>query len=243
MERAMLLIAVLAGLSLPAIAEIADTIYHHGPILTIDDANPRVEAVAVKNGRILAVGKADEVLKTKGDATRLVDLTGKTMLPGFVDAHGHMFVGGIQALSANLLAPPDGDVEDLASMQQVIRDWMAANEEAVKKVNLIFGFGYDNSTLVELRHPTRDDLDEISKDIPICLWHQSGHIVAINSKAIEIVGTTAETPNPPGGVIRRKKGSQEPDGVYEELAAMPVLAKLLSQTGPDGAKVFAKAGS
>ena len=237
------LLAALAGLTASAFSQTADTIYHNGPILTIDDTNPRAEAVAVKDGKILAVGKKDDVLKTKGDATRLVDLSGRTMLPGFVDAHGHVFVGGIQALSANLLAPPDGDVTDIASMQEAIRQWMKANEAAVKKVNLVFGFGYDNSTLAERRHPTRDDLDQISKDIPVCLWHQSGHIVAINSKAIEIVGTTAETPNPQGGVIRRKKGTQEPDGVYEELAAMPVLAKLLGQTGPDGAKVFAKAGA
>ena len=156
--------------------ETADTIYHGGPIITIDDANPRAEAVAVKDGKIIAVGKKDDVLKTKGDATKLVDLDGKTMLPGFVDAHGHVFGGGIQALSANLLAPPDGEVKDIASLQQTLRDWIAANQKAVDKIQLVVGFGYDNSQLAELRHPTRDDLDAVSKDLPIIIVHQSSHL-------------------------------------------------------------------
>jgi hypothetical protein len=209
----------------------------------MNDAAMKAKAVAEKGGRIVAVGAAADVLKHKGPQTQMIDLAGRAMLPGFVDAHGHMFIGGIQALSANLLAPPDGNVKDIASLQQTVRDWVAANAETVKKIDLIIGFGYDNATLAEHRHPTRDDLDKISKDTPVLLWHQSGHIVAVNSKAIEIVGTTAATPDPAGGVIRRRNGSKEPDGVYEETAAMPVLMKLLGRVGADGAKQFAKAGA
>jgi hypothetical protein len=113
----------------------------------------------------------------------------------------------------------------------------------VKKVGLILGFGYDNASLAEQRHPNRDDLDQISKDIPVLLWHQSGHMVAVNSKALELTGMTAETPDPQGGVIQRRKGSKEPNGVFEETAAMPVLMKLLGKTGVEGAKTFAKAGA
>lgn len=225
------------------LSETADTIYHNGPVITIDDANPRAEAVAVKDGKILAVGKKDDVLKTKGDATKLIDLTGKTMLPGFVDAHGHVFAGGIQALSANLLAPPDGEVKDIASLQQTLRDWMASNKEAVEKVQLVVGFGYDNSQLAELRHPTREDLDTVSKDLPIILIHQSGHLIAANSKALEIGGINADSPNPAGGVIQRKEGSQEPNGVLEETAAFPLLFKLLGRVGSEGSLAFIKAGS
>ena len=221
----------------------ADHIWSGGPILTMNDKAMHAEAVAVENGKIIAVGTMAEVMKLKGPETKLINLEGKTMLPGFVDAHGHMFVGGVQALSANLLAPPDGDVKDIASLQKVVKEWVAVNEKAVKKVNLILGFGYDNASLAEQRHPTRDDLDQISKDIPVLLWHQSGHIIALNSKAIEIVGTTSETKDPAGGVIKRRKGTQEPNGVYEETAAMPVLMKLLSQVGPEGAKAFAGVGS
>ncbi len=237
------LLATLAGLTLSASSQTADTIYHNGPILTIDDTNPRAEAVAVKDGKILSVGKKDDVLKTKGDATKLVDLSGRTMLPGFVDAHGHVFAGGIQALSANLLAPPDGEVKDIASLQQTVRDWMAANRKAVDKIQLVVGFGYDNAQLAELRHPTREDLDAVSKDLPVLLIHQSGHLVSANSKALEIGGISAATKNPEGGVIQRREGSQEPNGVLEETAAFPLLMKLLGRVGADGATAFIRAGS
>ena len=86
-------------------AEVADIIYSGGPIITIDDGNPRVEAVAVKGGRIIAAGASADVMKLKGDKTELVDLGGRTMLPGFVDPHGHVTMGGLQAASANLLPP------------------------------------------------------------------------------------------------------------------------------------------
>ena len=238
------LAAIGLALALPAVAqETADRIWSGGPIITMNDKAMRAEAVAERGGKIVAVGPKATVMKLKGPKTEMIDLKGRTMLPGFVDAHGHVMVGGLQALSANLLAPPDGEVKDIASLQQVIRDWMAANDAAVKKANLILGFGYDNSTLAEQRHPTRDDLDQISKDVPILLVHQSGHIIAVNSKAIEVAGITTETPDPKGGVIVRKSGSKEPNGVFEELAAFPVLMKLVSQVGPEGFKAFARAGA
>ena len=224
------LAAVLAAPAAPAQAP-ADRIWTGGPILTMNDAAMRAEAVAEQGGRIVAVGTAAEVMKLKGAGTKVIDLGGRAMLPGFVDAHGHVMLGGIQALSANLLAPPDGTVTDIASLQRLLREWMAANAAAVQKTGLVLGFGYDNATLAEHRHPTRDDLDAVSKEIPILLVHQSGHLLAVNSKAIEIVGTTAETPDPQGGVIRRRPGSREPDGVYEETAAGPVLVKLLGRGG------------
>ena len=226
-----------------ASAQTADVIYHNGPILTIDDANPRAEAVAVKDGKILAVGKKDDVLKTKGDATKLVDLLGRTMLPGFVDAHGHMFMGGLQALSANMLAPPDGGVTDMASLVRTLKDWTKENQAVVDKIQLIVGFGYDNAMLTELRHPTREDLDQVSTEVPVCIIHQSGHLAAVNSKALEACGVTADTPTPPGGVIRRGADGKEPNGVLEETAAFSVLMKLLARTGEEGARQFAKSGS
>jgi len=223
--------------------EIADSIYHNGIIITINDAQPRAEAVAVMDGKILAVGAKDEVLKRKGDATKLIDLKGRTMLPGFFDAHGHVMGGGLQALSANMLAPPDGKVKDIASLQQTLRDWVAENEEIVKKVDLIIGFGYDNAQLAELRHPMREDLDAVSKDVPIVLIHQSGHLIAVNSKALEIGGITASTPNPSGGVIQRGEDGKEPNGVLEETAAFPLMLKLLGRAGTEGSAAFVRAGA
>ena len=223
--------------------QIADIIYHNAKVITINDTQPKAEAVAVKDGKILAVGTTEEVLKNKNSSTKLIDIQGKTMLPGFVDAHGHVMGGGLQALSANLLSPPDGEVKDIASLQQTLRDWMSKNEVVVNKIKLVVGFGYDNAQLKELRHPTRDDIDAISKDVPIVLVHQSGHIISVNSKALEVGGITTDTSNPEGGVIQRKEGSQEPNGVLEETAAFPLLLKLLSRVGSNGAEAFIKAGT
>jgi len=223
--------------------EIADTVYQSGHIITMNDSQPSVEAVAVKDGKILAVGTKKDMLKYKGNVTRLIDLEGRTMLPGFVDAHGHVMGGGLQALSANILAPPDGKVKDIASLQQTLRDWVAEHEEIVKKIDLIVGFGYDNAQLAELRHPMREDLDAVSKDVPIVLIHQSGHLISVNSKAIEVGGITSETPNPAGGVIQRREDGKEPNGVLEETAAFPVLLKLLSRVGENGSAAFVRAGA
>ncbi len=234
-------VLVVAGTS--AWAQTADRIWSGGPILTMNDAAMRAEAVAETGGKIIAVGSKADVMKLKGDATKLIDLGGKAMVPGFVDAHGHIFMGGLQALSANLLAPPDGKVSDIASLQQTLRDWMAANAKIVDEMKIIIGFGYDNAQLKELRHPTRDDLDAVSKDLAVLIVHQSGHLGAVNSKALEILGYTKDTPNPAGGVIQRREDGQEPNGVLEETAFFPVLPKILKTIGPTGVKTLAKAGS
>ncbi len=238
------LAAIGVALFLPAMAQqSADRIWSGGPIITMNDKAMRAEAVAEKGGRIVAVGSKASVMLLKGPNTQVVDLGGRAMLPGFVDAHGHVMGGGLQALAANLLAPPDGNVKDIASLQQSLRDWIAANDAVVKKVNLIVGFGYDNATLAENRHPTRDDLDSISKDVPILLVHQSGHLSALNSKALEVAGITAASADPQGGVIRRQPGGKEPDGVLEETAHYAALMKLLGQLGPEAAQTFVRAGT
>jgi predicted amidohydrolase YtcJ len=228
----------------PALAqEIADKIFLGGPILTMDGTAPRAEAIAVKDGRVLAVGTDAEVMEHKGDGTETVNLGGKALLPGFVDAHGHMFLGGMQALSANLLAPPDGEVSDIAKLQQTLRDWAEKNQDIVKSANLILGFGYDNAQLKEQRHPTREDLDEVSTDVPVVVIHQSAHLASLNSKALEIVGYDASTKDPEGGVIQRQEGSQEPNGVLEEVAWGAALPKLTTNIGPEGGKMMIMAGS
>ena len=222
--------------------EIADTIYTGGPILTINDSQPIAEAVAVKDARILAVGALAEMVPHQGEGTELFELDGRTMLPGFVDSHGHVVMGGLQALSANLLAPPDGEVADIARLQATLSKWIEENAESVEKVKIIVGFGYDNAQLAELRHPRREDLDAVSTDYPIIIVHQSGHLGVANSKALEIGGINASTENPPGGVIRRGLDG-EPNGVLEEYAFFPVLIKNLSGLGKEGLLAFTEAGS
>jgi predicted amidohydrolase YtcJ len=235
--------ALVFGFASSALAQqIADRIFLGGPVLTMDDSTPRAEAVAVKDGKIIAVGSETDVLKLKGDGTEVTQLGGRPLLPGFFDAHGHVFVGGIQALTANLLAPPDGNVTDIASLQKSIRDWMAANQATVKKTGLIMGFGFDKSTLKELRDPTRQDLDAISTEYPIYLIHQSGHLGAANSKALEIAGITAASEDPPGGKII-KDSSGEPTGVLEENAHNIAWMKLMAAVDADGMKAIARAGA
>jgi len=219
----------------------ADTIYVGGPILTIDDKTPHAEAVAVAYGLIVAVGDRDSVMAYQGGDTEVVDLEGHAMLPGFVDSHGHAVMGGLQALSANLLAPPDGEVTDIPSLLDTLRAWMSENEKIVDNEQIIIGFGYDQSQLKELRHPTRDDLDTVSTSMPIMIVHQSGHFGVANSKALELTGVTADTPNPDGGIIRHRSDG-EPDGVLEENAFFAVLSKLLSGLGERGLRAFAAAG-
>ncbi|MGD8430188.1 MAG: amidohydrolase family protein [Ectothiorhodospiraceae bacterium] len=233
----------LLTLSMPAVSrEVADRIWHGGVVLTMNDEAMTAQAVAASNGRILAVGTEAAVMAYRGEETEVVDLQGRALLPGFVDSHGHVVFGGLQALSANLLAPPDGEVSDIASLQRVLKAWMAANDKAVREAGVIVGFGYDNAQLAELRHPTRDDLDAVSTEFPIYLIHQSGHLGAVNSRALEVAGVTADSPDPAGGVIRRRQGSREPNGVLEETALFPVLVKLFEKIGPVGLEAFVRAG-
>lgn len=238
-------LAAIALSFLPGLAsaqDVADTIYSGGPILTINDSLPKVEAVAVKDGRILAAGTLADISAFKGETTEAFDLNGRTMLPGFVDSHGHVVMGGIQALSANLLAPPDGDVTDIASLQATLKAWAEKNAATVDKVKMIIGFGYDNAQLAELRHPTREDLDAVSTEVPIVIVHQSGHLGVANSKALELAGITASTENPEGGVIQRTSDGT-PNGVLEEYAFFNVLIPLLGTLGPEGLSAFAEAGA
>jgi predicted amidohydrolase YtcJ len=219
----------------------ADSIYVGGTILTMSEADPKAEAVAVKEGRIIAVGSADSIMKLKDAGTKVIDLAGRTLLPGFIDSHGHMLVGGLQALSANMLPPPDGPNSDISTIQDTLRKWRDANTEIVDKTKLIVGFGYDNAQLKEQRAPTREELDAVAQDAAVVIIHQSAHLAVFNSKALEIVGYSAETPDPVGGVIQRKAGSREPNGVLEETAWLAVVPKILGGVGPVGLKIMAEA--
>jgi len=234
---------LLLSASTSALAQQVDRIWSGGPILTMNDKAMRAEAVAVGNGKILAVGKRSEVMKLKGPTTQLVDLKGRTLVPGFVDAHGHVLIGGLQALSANLLAAPDGKVRDIPSLQQTLRDWAQKNAAAVEKAKVIIGFGYDQSQLKELRHPTKEELDDVSQDIPILIVHQSAHLASANSAMLKAMGYDANTKDPEGGVIQRKPGTTEPNGTLEETAFSNVAPMVLGRIGPEGLKAFALEGA
>jgi len=206
-----------------------DTIYLGGPILTMTDDAPVVEALAVREGRIVAVGERATIEPMRSPSTRVIDLGGETLLPGFVDSHGHLMGVGFQSLTANLLAAPDGEGNDIAALQRLLREWADANPDLVEAFGAIIGFGWDESQLAEGRAPTREDLDAVSTEVPVYIVHTSGHLGAANSKALETYGFSSESEDPPGGVIRRRAGSSEPDGVLEEAAHFMIIFPLLEQ--------------
>jgi len=215
----------------------ADVIYTGGDIVTINYAQPTAEAVAVADGKIIAVGKKPDVLKHKGNATKMVDLQGKTLMPGFFDAHSHLLQVTLWAISADLLPPPMGSVDSMEKLKAVLLSYKA--EKKLKQGQWIVGLGYDDTLLSEKRHPTRDDLDQVSTENPIFIIHISGHLASANSKALEIAGITAETEDPVGGRFIRRPGSREPNGVMESnMAFLQVLAKIPTPSAVQAAKYF-----
>jgi len=199
----------------------ADAIYINATVITVNDKQPTAEAVAVKGGKILAVGDRRAISALKGPTTQVFDLKGQTMVPGFIDPHGHLFMQGIAATVADLLPPPDGPVDSIPKLQAQLKAW--SQTPAAAKLGWIVGNGYEDTQLQEQRHPTREELDAVSTTVPILALHQSGHLATINSKALELAKITADTPDPEGGVIRRQAGSKEPNGVLEESATLLVL--------------------
>jgi predicted amidohydrolase YtcJ len=214
----------LAAQARPESVPAAELIFLGDHILTMDTANAGGNAVAVGGGRILAVGDRDSVLELRAADTRVIELGRQALLPGFIDAHGHVGTQARLMLLANLSPPPVGTVDSLAELQEALRQYLQAQELPAGK--WLVGFGYDDSLLAEQRHPTRDELDAVAGERPIFLMHASGHLGVVNSAALDLLGINADSADPPGGVIRRRAGSREPDGVLEESAALAVYLKL-----------------
>ena len=215
----------------------ADIIFTGGDIVTINDAQPTAGAVAVADGKIIAVGEKSEVLKHQGKTTRMVELHGRTLMPGFFDAHSHLLQVTMWAISADLYPPPMGSVDSMEKLKAALLEDKA--EKKLKPEQWIVGLGYDDTLLSEKRHPTRDDLDQVSTENPIFILHISGHLASANSKALEIAGITAATEDPVGGRFIRRPGSQEPNGVMESnMAFLPVLAKIPTPSPEQAAEYF-----
>lgn len=211
-----------ANAKMPALPSdaVADTIYHGGPILTMAGESEQVEAVAVFNGRILAAGDLAQVMARKGPETQVIDLAGKTLLPGFVDAHSH--IAGYELFwgTPDLSPPPVSDVTSIAQIQAKMRAYIV--EKRIPEGNMVFASGYDDALITEKRHPTRQELDEISTKHPVVAMHTSQHQIIANSAALKLFGYDRNTPDPQGGLIRRDADG-ELTGQLEELAMMPLL--------------------
>jgi hypothetical protein len=205
----------------------ADLIITGGPIVTMEGDQPTtVEAIVVDDGRIVFVGSRADALAKKGEGTVLKDLGGRTLMPGFIDGHAHAQQFGMQAVGANLLAPPDGSVNTVDDVVEKLKAFAAGPD--VARTGWIFGVGYDDALLG--RHPTREDLDKVSTTVPVMATHISGHFAAVNTLGLQQIGYDASTPDPEGGVIRREADGKTPNGVLEELAAIPHMLTLQPTT-------------
>jgi predicted amidohydrolase YtcJ len=217
----------------------AERIFRGGPIVTVQRARPTAEAVAVAGGRIVAVGDEADVMRLARPTTEVVDLAGRTLVPGFIDGHSHFFCCvdvQVQALCASPPAGPCTSVADVISQLEKLR-----GRRRIGPGEFVIGYGYDPDLLAEKRPPTRRELDAAFPDNPVFIIHVSGHGAMLNSKALARFGVTAATPTPPGGVIGREPGSQEPTGLLFETAFLPIFAQIPSPS-PDEQLQLLQAG-
>ncbi len=203
----------------------AAAIYTGGDILTLAGDTPAyVEALAVKDGKIVAAGTLADARKAAGAGARTVDLKGQVLLPGFIDAHSHILTYADSLTQANLAPPPVGGVR---SIPEILTELKKLKESLKAGPGvLLVGQGYDPDFLTEKRHPTAADLDAAFPDNPVILMHASGHMLVANSAAIRKSGVSAATPDPEGGAIIRKAGSREPEGLFQETAMHPFIPQV-----------------
>ncbi len=207
--------------------EKADSIFYNGTIYTVDDSNPQVEAVAVKNGMIMATGSKAEIMKLQGDDTEMVDLQGQTMTPGFIESHAHMMGVGYNKLELDLMYVKTYDelVEKVAEAVEKAQpgDWITGrgwhqDKWIEKPDHMVKGF------------QTHDKLSEVSPNNPVWLRHASGHAAFANAKAMELAGVnnlsieSLQGEVEGGEIIKDELGN--PTGVFTERAAS-IVGKLV----------------
>ncbi|MFM8436114.1 MAG: amidohydrolase, partial [Planctomycetia bacterium] len=222
--RAMLLAWLPWFVACAAAAAPAERIIRGGPIVTVNPAQPTAAAVAIAAGKIVAVGTEAEVMKLAGPATEVTDLAGQTLVPGFVDGHSHFMALVDVQTQALCASPPAGPCTSVADVITALKK--VQERRTIGPGKFVMGFGYDPELLAEKRAPTKQELDAAFPDNPVILVHVSGHGAMLNSKALAAYSVTAATPTPPGGVIGREPGSNEPDGLLFETAFLPIFSQV-----------------
>ncbi|XOV83230.1 MAG: amidohydrolase [bacterium] len=221
----------LAAHPLQAADQHADTVLVSNHVVTMASRAPKAGApmaIAITGERIIGLAPPAEAGRWTGPDTQTIIFEDQAILPGFIDAHGHVSFSALATNLANVASPPVGPVTDMQDLQQTLKAFISSRD--IADGEWVVGMGYDDSLIAEQRHPNRDDLDQVSTRHPVLLIHVSGHLVAGNSRALARGGISAETPDPAGGVIRRRPNSLEPDGVLEETATY-ALRKYM--TAPD----------
>lgn len=210
----------------------ADMVLLNGKIITIDGYFSIAQAVAIKDGKFLAVDSDTKIKPLIGKHTQVFDLSGKTVVPGFIDSHLHMKWTGLNLNKINL--------RKVSSIEDIVK----IVEKKVKetpKGEWIQGFGWDEGWFKEKRYPTRWDLDKVSPDNPVHLGRAYGHIEIVNSKALEIAGITKDTSQPLGGKILKNPKTGEPTGVFSAQGALKLIQKILPQPNYEEQKEAIKA--
>ena len=209
----------------PSQAGPADLILVGGPVITLDGESRVAEAVAVRGDRVVAVGTIAEIEAMAGPGANRVDLAGRAVTPGLMDAHVHFASGGASRLYRLDLSYPN--VENIGDVQRLV----AEQAERVGEGEWVRGGGWDEGKLEELRYIYASDLDAVAAERPVWLSHTMGHYGVANSLALEMAGITASTPDPPGGTIDRDPAGN-PTGVLKE-SAQGLVSRLIPGLGPE----------
>lgn len=209
-------------------------IYYNGSIITMEgeEHGPAPESILVSDGIIKAVGSLLECQKRCAEA-EMIDLEGKCLMPSFIDAHGHMVMNGQMALCADL-----SDCTNFDDIIHILKEYIKKN--CITEKNAVIGFGYDHNFLSEHAHPDKHVLDQISTEIPIMIMHISAHLACVNSALLSLVNIDANTPNPPGGIIGRIDGTNEPNGYLEEAAMMAFSSVISMRIEPNISEMLSK---
>jgi len=204
----------------------ADTIFYGGQIVTVNEKQPQVTALAVKDGNILAVGDQAEILKTySGGNTQLIDLKGRTLMPGFVEPHVHI---SLTALTENVALNLSNFTLPYDTIDTIL-DKLRAYKSKLPEGAWILGFGVDPSRTTPLMAELNADLlDKVSTTNPIFIVNQSGHIAYVNHKAMELAGITENTPNPGNGGIYVRDAKGRLTGVLIEPPSYAAFAKRMT---------------
>lgn len=189
----------------------ADHVFINGEVITVDPEDRVLQAAAVRGNEICAVGTTEEILRLRGPGTRVIDLQGSSLLPGFIDSHLHLMLHGTNYLGV--------DCKNGVSSIGEISERLAGRAGETPPGEWVRGWGYNDQRLAEGRHPTREELDRVSTEHPILLTRTCNHISVANSRALELLGFTRDTPDPEGGEISRDANG-DPDGVLKETAHM-----------------------
>jgi predicted amidohydrolase YtcJ len=180
-----------------------------GNVLTMNSSQPSAEAIAIKKDRIFKVGTNEEISPWIGKTTKIINLQGRTVVPGLIDSHIHVADFGKFLMWIDLK-----DVNSIKEMQRKIRK----RTQKIPKGRWIIGHGWDQTSFVEKRYPNFRDLNEASPDNPVILYHQCGRVCVVNSKALELAGVTKETRAPSDGKIEKDAETGEPTGILRENA-------------------------